>query len=157
MTAPASGPASWADLAAVTELTGVTVTAAQLAQAQSVIELKVGRTASVATTANMRETTKRWLRAAVAYQAAWMASVPDYFTRSNVSMVGARTEAIVWGPSGIELAPLARRALKRLGWKGTHSVQTPSTLFGEHEAYRPNGYVGIGPIYDYPGENWRSE
>jgi hypothetical protein len=113
---------AWADAAYTLEITGVTVTDAQVLQAQAVIELFSGVIESYA----IKGRDVRHLRMAVAYQAAWMKGQIDVTTRTDVSAVTqdqlsltyANTEAPV-------LAPLARHALKRLSWKANRSVRTP--------------------------------
>lgn len=154
--------AAWAQASDVMTATGATVTDAQIVQAQAVIELRVGRTfattlANDGVTSKLRASALHWLSMAVAYQAAWMAAQPDLFTRSDIE--GISQDGVVAtfrGADGLTLAPLAKRALKRLKWRGPRSVQV--------ESYFERGSFGLGSnlsgaaaVYDYPGELWVSE
>lgn len=151
-----TSPASWASPADVEEITGIVPTDAVLAQAQTLIELRVGRTAAV--TSSLRTSAVRWLRLAVAYQAAWMSGQPDLFTRTEVKRISQDGATVEFTPDGQTLAPLARRALKRLGWKGTRSVSVDSVFD------RPLGITypaaeGVGGVHDFADdgtEPWRS-
>lgn len=151
-----TSPAPWASVPEVEEITGTTVTDAQLARAQTMIELRVGRTAAV--TSSLRTSALRWLKLAVAYQAAWMSAQPDLFTRTEVEQVGQDGVNVRFRDRDAQLlAPLARRALKRLGWKGTRSVHVDSVFD------RPLGITypaaeGVGGVHDFADdlEPWRS-
>ena len=144
----------WATPEEVAEIARVTPTAGVLALAQQSVELVVGRT-SGATHIPARDL--RWLKRAVAFQAAWLPSQPDYLSRSTtkgaVIQDGAHVNVT---PSGQVLAPLARRALKRLSWRGNRSVYTESTLGGTHGPHHV-GVDGVVSIFDYQGEPWRQE
>lgn len=150
-----TSPAPWATPTDVEEVTGVVVTDAQLARAQTMIEMRVGRTAEV--TASLRVSALRWLRLAVAYQAAWMTSQPDLFTRTAVEGVSQDGASAKFRSADSQtLAPLALRALKRLGWKGTRSVSVDS-VFDRPLGITYPAAVGVGGIYDFADadEPWR--
>lgn len=121
-------PSGWATLTDVSNLTGATVTSAQLTQANAVIELHAGR---MYATAYTRTGTRDldWMRRAVAYQAAWMPSQPDVFTRLELEAIAASGRPVPITPAALTLAPLARRALKRVSWLKSRSVhvRTPFT------------------------------
>lgn len=140
----------WATTQDVTDLTGKTVDAATLSQAQAIIELMVSRTEAVPLdTIGLRD--QNWLRQAVAYQAAWIPANPDLFTRTEViTLLQDGVEARDLPSDSLVLAPLARRALKRLSWKKTRSVHTPSQFERASQAVYPVG----GDIIDYPSEDW---
>ena len=145
----------WASESDVSEITGITVTAETLARAQSTIEVIVGRVESELSTANMRGSDKVWLKKAVAYQAAWMSDQPDLFTRSSVEALGgASGDSVKFSPDGQTLAPFARKALRRLGWKGTRSIYTPSTLWPDGPKRYPAA-EGVVAVQDYAGEQWK--
>lgn len=143
----------WASDADVTEITGATVTPAQLAQAQTAIETVTGRTAEA--TARIGPRDLRWLKRAVAYQAVWMADQPDLFTRSTTTGPTIQDGAHVnLTADGQILAPLARRALKRLSWRGNRSVFTQSTLAAGGGGIRYDA-EGVVAVHDYSWDRWR--
>ncbi|MBA5222226.1 hypothetical protein [Streptomyces griseoaurantiacus] len=145
---------TWASTADVEDITGVTVTEAQLRRAQSVIDMVSGRTYEIhdLLVRENRARDLRWLQQAVAYQAAWMISQPDMFTRMNVTSVNQDTSQAQMGASALTLAPLARRALNRVSWMGTRSVQVQRAR-STGRGVQPAG----SPVYDYDGEEplWR--
>lgn len=114
---------AWATKDDVKSVTGKTVTDADVALATSGIELTTGLIAEVA----RPDITRRdlyWLRQAVCFQAAWVADAPDYLERNDVAAASADGQSAN-GQHGdwLILAPLARRALKRLSWRGTRSIR----------------------------------
>lgn len=149
---------TWATDTDVSEITGVTVDAVTLAQAQAIVELYVGRTEGAQV---WPVATATWLKRAVAYQAAWMPSQPDIFSRSStkgsMSQDGATVE---FTADGRWLAPLAKRALRRLGWKGTRSIYVPSEFDG-HRLAGSVAALGVVAVYDaddntaWPDDEWR--
>ncbi len=110
---------AWATADYASEITGVTVTETWISRAQAVVELFSGVTEEYA----LRKRDQRHLRMAVAYQAGWMVGQIDVTTRTDVSQVTQDEMSFTYAnPDAAVLAPLARRALKRLSWKGTRSV-----------------------------------
>jgi len=106
---------AWATTSDTLALTGVTVSDAVLAQAQGVIELYAG--ISEGNSADLSDANQRMLKAAVAYQAAWMHGQVDVTTRSDVAQLQQDGATVVpTGQDALLLAPLARRALDRLSW-----------------------------------------
>lgn len=144
---------AWATEAEVEEITGVVVTAAQLGQAQSMIELRVGRTEADP----LKTRALHWLKLAVAYQAAWLPSQADVMGRSDVSKVIQDGAHVDFRPDGVTLAPLARRALRRLGWKGTRSVRVQPAYDADRYPYL-YAAEGVGGVHDFADdlEPWRS-
>lgn len=113
---------AWADVSYTTSITGVVVTEAHLAQAQGHIELFSGVTEDYAVKAR----DVRYLRMAVAYQAAFVKGQIDLATRTDVSSVTQDEMSLVYANQEAPvLGPLARHALKRLSWKTNRSVRTP--------------------------------
>lgn len=111
---------AWADEAYTLSITGVTVTAAKVTQAQAMIELFAGVTEQYKLTA--RDT--RHLRMAVAYHAAWLTGQIDVASRTDVTQVTQDEMSFTYqNADGAVLAPLAQRALKRLSWKTNRSVR----------------------------------
>lgn len=110
---------SWASIAETTNITGVVVSESVLTQAQFTIELFSGVDESYVITG--RDT--RYLRMAVAYQAAWLKGQIDVMTRTDVSQVTQDQLSLIYANQDAPvLAPLARQALKRLSWKTSRSV-----------------------------------
>lgn len=145
----------WATTDDVSTVTGTTVTDEQLAQAQSVVELFVGRTESEASTLRMTTAALGWLRKAVAYQAAWMKGRPDLFEQVAVKRTSQEGQSVEFTADGQILAPFAKRALKRLGWKGTRSIYAPSTLYPARVRSYPAS-EGIVGVHDFPDDPWRA-
>lgn len=113
----------WATPESVTVITGRTVDEAGIARAAAVIESVTGLIESV-----MRpETTDRdlyWLKQATSYQAAWMLDNPDVFSRADVTSAGQDGESAAFRNVDAHLlAPLARKALRRLSFRQPNRAQ----------------------------------
>jgi hypothetical protein len=111
----------------VLAVTGTTYTAGQIMSAQQVLNLHTNYTPEVSG-ANMQPQDLFWLRYALAYQTAWMASQPGLFARNavaDVSQDGVGAHYV--DENALTLAPLARRSIKQLSWKKSRSlrVRTP--------------------------------
>jgi hypothetical protein len=113
---------SWATGQDVVTLTGHPADEEKLAQAQSLIELAIGRTEDTATV----EISARdlvWLKRAVAYQSTWMAGQSDLFTRLDVTQLAQDGMSATFKDGALVISPLAKTALKRLSWMGgTRSI-----------------------------------
>lgn len=134
----------WATSGQVRAATGETVTDADTALAQDVVEIHAGRTfAGSSTNSSIRAKDLAWLSKAVIYQAAWMVNQPGYLNRHTVKEVNQDGAQIIYAgssepsnPALIMLAPLANRALKNLSWMGTRSITfKPQNFEGEHPSY----------------------
>lgn len=113
---------TWATVADVLALAGVEVDAATLAQAEGVVELFVG--ISPDNTAELSGANTRMLRAAVAYQAAWMLAQVDVTGRMEVTSLDQDGTRVTPGTGDdLVLAPLAKRAVARLSWMGSRSIE----------------------------------
>jgi hypothetical protein len=112
----------WATAPEVFEVVGEVPTDQNLALANTSIEMFSG----VASTTHevTRATDRHWLRLAVAYQAAWIAQTPGYTGRADASGFSSDGDSVTLKPDGAVLAPLARRALKRLSWQGSRTRGT---------------------------------
>lgn len=112
---------TWASTADVTTYTGINVTAAQVEQAQAVIELFADVTEDSVTLAPKN---LRLLKLAVAYQAAWITQHPDAFTSMDTTSVNQDQVSATFAHanSGI-LAPLAKRAIDRLSWRRNRGLR----------------------------------
>lgn len=112
----------WVTVERTAELTGVAVQAAELAQAQGVVDLYAGVTE--ADLAHLGGRDRRLLGQAVAYQAAWLAAQADAFTRTDVTSINQDGVAATFrGEEALLLAPLAQRCLARLSWRKAGSVR----------------------------------
>jgi len=135
---------AWATIEQVTELTGKTVSAPELAQAAANIELHTGAIEAVERPL-MSGRDAYWLRLAVCYQAAWQAATPDFFERVEVGSTSQDGQSANFGADSLALAPLAKRAIKRLSWKGTRTL-TPSLMTRSQ---------ATNPLVSDENQNWR--
>jgi hypothetical protein len=140
---------AWATITDVDDLTGATVTAEEIAIAQAIIEIHVARTEDVPADM-MSARDLRWLTRAVAYQTVWVKANPDLFTRiDHVTILQDGVEVRDLPPDALTLAPLAKKAIRRLSWMKSRSIHTPSHFETAASVY-PIG----GDVKDYPGEGW---
>jgi hypothetical protein len=113
---------AWASTAEVEAETGVTVDNADLAVAQSVIDIYSGRTEDAEGGLSQRDLT--WLMKAVCWQAAWVSRQSGFaFRQSSVSTSQDGLSVTRRSDSDILLAPLAARALKNLSWKCSRTMR----------------------------------
>jgi hypothetical protein len=135
-------PGSWASSEDVARITGISVTSAVVEQAQAVIDIHAARTYDARDRTGSRD--QRYLQLAVAYQAAWMKSQPDYFQRMDLTGVtgpGAATGIAGLAPTGMVLAPSARWALRRVSWLKSRSLHTRA-------AFTDAGATFANPLVD---------
>lgn len=129
---------TWCTVDDVLLFTGKAVTDAQLAQASAAVELHIGRTYYETVShpdggsLKVGRRDREWLRRACAYQCAWMLAQPDMFQRLELEQANGVGRL---GNTALVLAPLARKALKRVSWLRSRSlhIRTPFT-------------DGIGPV-----------
>lgn len=116
----------------VQDITGVSgISATSLAVANSIIEMTAGVFADAVEQTDSTNPVRqyiadrdlRWLRMAVAWQAVWVDEHPDLLTRDLTTSESADGQSATWGPDGQILAPLAKRALRNLSWRGTRSIE----------------------------------
>lgn len=108
----------WATAGDVAIYTGVTVTSAQVAQAQAVVEIFADTTTSASDAGNISGKNLRLLKQATAYQAAWISQHPDAFTNMDVTSVSQdQVSATFLHANANILAPLAKRCIDRLSWR----------------------------------------
>lgn len=122
--------AAWADRRDVTTYTGVTVDAPTLMQAQGMIELLVGTSYAATWDGTLNRTrlsakNRRLLKMAVAYQAAYLAQHEGVFSRSAVESMSQDGVSASVGDNtdGWVLAPLAKRALSQVSWRGDRTIR----------------------------------
>lgn len=123
--------AYWATAADVLNMTGKTVTEAQVSQAEAVIIIQVNRTPSASAAFSPRDL--YWLKSAVCFQAAWMPDQPGYLQRQAADSVSQDGVTVVQTKEWqITLSPVAARAIKNLSWKGARTVRMkrPSGMDG---------------------------
>jgi hypothetical protein len=119
---------AWASVQDVTNATGATVTAAQLAQAQAAIEVFTNRI--YADTDRIRTRDLHWLGQAVAYQAAWIAGQFGLETRLDATQIQQDQVSTTLQGDGLVLAPMAARALRRVSWMRSRTVHIRSAVEG---------------------------
>lgn len=114
----------WASVADILAVTGKAADAATRNMAANAVELLTGLVESVERT-DLASRDAYWLKLAVAYQAAWLLSQPDYLERSAIASASQDGQSATMGNADwLVLAPLARKALKRLSWRGIRTANT---------------------------------
>lgn len=117
--------ATWASTADVLAYTGATVTDAQIAVSQGLIDIYAQVTPD--TTDPISERDLRLLKQALAYQTVWQVNQIDVMTRTDVSSVNQdNMQFTPAGPESLILAPLAKRCLDRLSWRKPRSLRVRS-------------------------------
>jgi hypothetical protein len=119
---------AWATVQQVINTTGVSVTDAQLAQAQDDIEIFTNRIYT--DTSRIRTRDLYWLGQAVAYQAAWLAGQFGLETRLDATQIQQDQVSTTLQGDGLVLAPMAQRALNRVSWRRSRTVHVRSPLEG---------------------------
>ncbi|TXJ78626.1 hypothetical protein E2C11_16600 [Streptomyces lavendulae] len=119
---------AWCTVQDVTGATGVTVTDAQLAQAQADIEIFSNRIYT--DTDRIRTRDLYWLGRAVARQAAWLAGQFGLETRLDATQIQQDQVSTTLQGDGLVLAPMARRALQRVSWMRSRTVHVRSAIEG---------------------------
>lgn len=157
--------ASWASISETQSYTGIAVSQDHIDMAQAMIELF----ADVIYDQSDKISTKnlRLLKMAVAYQAAWIVDHPDLFTHTDVTSINQDGIFYVHAHENAYLiAPMARRALKRLSWMRNKSIRVrPSTnrliskkfVDGSNYdsvSYSSDEYPGYSQDYNENGLNW---
>jgi hypothetical protein len=114
----------WATTSEVLTYTGITVTQANVDQAQFIVELFSDATEDASTAGLISSKNLRFLKMAVAYQSAWITEHPDLFTHVDVStMLQDGLQFTRGHENAMVLAPFARRAINRLSWKRNRSIK----------------------------------
>lgn len=143
---------SWATTTDVLNMTGETVTEAEVTQAQYLVELFADVTEdsdSFIATKNLR-----LLKQAVAYQTAWMVQHPDVF--SVIDVTSATQDGMSWligNPGSAVMAPLARMAIARLSWKRNRSIYIRP--MGGRQNYIPNNLNTTNSDLDDRRTDWQ--
>jgi hypothetical protein len=125
--------AAWATISETLAYTRINVEQEDIDAAQVMIELFADvvyeQTYDESGTALIGAKNLRLLRMAVAYQAAWMTQHPDLFTHTDIQSINQDGIFYVHSHENSYLiAPMARRALKRLSWMRNKNIRIrPST------------------------------
>lgn len=115
---------AWATPQEVIDVTGVNVTAPQLAQAQATIEDHCNRI--YADSDRIRARDLYWLGRAVARQAAWEVGQYDLNTRLDTSNV--QQDGVVATLNSVTLGPRAKQALQRVSWMRSRTIHIRSAF-----------------------------
>lgn len=111
----------WATTDDVNTLLGATVDAPTLSKAVRSIEAITGLIEAVERP-DISDRDLYWLKLAVCYQAAWLLEQPDYLERNDVSAASQSGQSVTLKADGLVLAPMARRSIKRLTWRGPRAI-----------------------------------
>ena len=134
MAIPNSVP--WATTDDVAALTGRTVSESDVTIAIGVIELTNGGRMAALDPDWVSGRVQDWLRRAVAYQAAFMVAHPDYFERMDLKSLSQDGVSAVFKGDSITIAPLARRCLNKLPWRGTRTITPSINRTSDRAGYR---------------------
>ena len=114
---------AWATADECNAITGLTPDAATLARAQAMVEVHVNRQPDSDEGLTPRDL--YWLRAAVAWQAAWLPSqhgIDGRVASQGITQDGMSSQ--FRSSADIVLAPLAQRAIRNLTWMASRSIRT---------------------------------
>jgi hypothetical protein len=131
---------TWAMPADVLNITGQTVTEAQVQIAGSIIDLFTGRPYSFSWTdpssqeviaynwfENVGATDTYYLNLSVVYQTLWMMQQPDIFTRLELDSIQTMRAPIkLNNDNALMIGPLARKALSRVSWLRSRALHVRS-------------------------------
>lgn len=125
----------WASISDVASKTGVTPTETQRSIAVGVLETVTGLIEEVERP-GISDRDRYFLKLATCYQTAFVVDNPDLFARADVTSASQDGESATFrNPDAHLLAPLARKAIRRLSWRGLRALRpgggtdpkTPST------------------------------
>lgn len=130
---------AWANESDVENITGKTISADTIALASAIVDT-FADSDEERPEASISNVDRRHLKRATAWQAVWIAGKPGLISeRENAQSITSDTQAITRrdNADGL-LAPLARREIVALSWKGTRTSFT-------------------GPVPRYPSNNFINE
>lgn len=105
----------------VLDVTGYSADDADIKKAQAIVEVYAGRPESLITNV----TDLAWMKYAVCWQVAYMASDPNtVFEQANVSSLSQNDTMINFGDKTYAVAPLVVKAVGRLSWNRSRSITT---------------------------------
>lgn len=134
---------TWCTVTDVLNITGVTVTVQQLFQAGAVIDVACARPYAVDGIPGVNRIGSRdlyWLNVACAWQAAWMASQIDGFSRVDALDISQGRSRTQLRDTALFLGVHARRALQRISWLKDRSLHIQSGFED------PGGGIGVDPL-----------
>jgi len=125
--------AAWASISETLAYTRITVDLEDIDAAQAMIELFADvvydQTVDGSGNTTIGAKNFRLLKMAVAYQAAWMTQHPDLFTHTDIQSINQDGIFYVHQhENSYLLAPMARRALKRLSWMRNRNIRIRPSL-----------------------------
>jgi len=159
---------TWATATDVLNITGITVTNAQVSIAGSIVDLFTGRPYSFSWTdpsseeviqynwfENVGATDTYYLNLAVVFQTVWMQQQPDLYTRLELDSIQTMRAPIkLNNDNALMIGPLARKALSRVSWLRSRALHVRSPF---EDLYAANS-VNFGefifpwsPIQGYGG------
>jgi hypothetical protein len=120
--------AAWATIGETLTYTGISVSQDNLDAAQAMIELFAdviyNQTVDASGGALIGAKNLRLLKMATAYQAAWITDHPDLFTHTDIQSINQDGIFYVHQhENSYVLAPMARRAMKRLSWMRNKNIR----------------------------------
>lgn len=114
--------AEFATIAQIMSVTGITVTQAQRDTAARIIEVTTGLIEAVERV-DITDRDLYFLQLATAYQAAFVYDNPDVFSRADVTSAAQDGESATFRNADSHvLAPLARKSIRRLSWRGIRAL-----------------------------------
>ncbi len=131
LTVASASNVTWCTVDDVLAVTKATVTQAQLLQAGFTIDVKCGRPYSIDGLPGLNRIGDRdlyWLKLACAWQAMWLASQPDAFSRIDALDISQGRSRTQLRDTALTLSPYARTALGRVSWLRDRSVHIQSGL-----------------------------
>lgn len=120
--------ATWASISETQSYTGIAVSQDHLNMAQGMVELFsdviYNQTIDVSGAPLIGAKNLRLLKMATAYQAAWITDHPDLFTHTDIQSINQDGIFYVHQhENSYLLAPMARRAIKRLSWNRSKNMR----------------------------------
>lgn len=111
------------------EVTGRMLSRDDLLAAQGIIELAANRNIQTDT---FGKADTRWIKRAVAYQAAWMEDHPEAATAMDVESISQADLSVTHRKERdtLYLAPLAKACLRRLTWMRSRSISLATSIQG---------------------------
>jgi hypothetical protein len=133
---------------------GVAVSQELIDAAQIIVEIFADTTEEASDNGLISSTNLRYLKYAVAYQAAWMTAHPDAFTGSDFeSFQSDGLQATRGSENDNLLAPMAKRCIKRLSWKRNRSLYLNPAF--SRRSYMPRPEDSNNALLDDYRTDWR--